>query len=96
MSNSERVTNTEGLLLCNKMAQSLNRNQPEDLLAGVLKPGGKHMVVCMLPYHNEADHHRCMIYADVKGSDAPWTFMLDIQVNLFEQMETVESHLSVG
>ena len=54
------------------------------------------MVVCMLPFHNEADHHRCMIYADVKGSDAPWTFMLDIQVNLFEQMETVKSHLDVG
>ena len=95
MSKSERVTDTDGLLLCNRMAQSLNRNMDPQVLKAVLRPDGKHLVVLMLPFHNEADHHRCMVYASVITGEDPWDFMLDIPVHLFEQMETVTDHLGL-
>lgn len=94
MSKSERVTDTDGLLLCNRMAQSLNRNIEPKVLQAILKPNGKHLVVLMLPFHNEADHHRCMVLASVITGDDPWTFMLDIPVHMFEQMETAADHLA--
>ena len=94
MSNLERVTDTDGLLLCNRMAQNLNRNMDPKLLNILLEPDGKHLVVCMLPFHNEADHHRCQVLASVKWTTEPYDFMLDIPVHLFEQMETAADHLT--
>ena len=94
MSKLQRVVDTEGLLLCNRMAQNLNRRMDSKVLQAILRPDGKHLVVLMLPFHNEADHHRCMVLASIVTSDEPYDFMLDIPVNMFEQMETAEAHLN--
>lgn len=96
MSNSERVTNTEGLLLCNRVAnqQKLNRALDQKILEAIVHPTQNHLIVVALPFHNESDHHRCRVWAAQRLSEEPYEFFLDIPVNLFEQMETVSDHLA--
>jgi LmbE family N-acetylglucosaminyl deacetylase len=94
MSKTERVTNTDGLLTINRMAQALNRNVDQKWLQAVLDPDGKHLLVLMLPFHNEQDHHRCRVLAKVAWTSEPVDFMLDVPVNLWLQMETAEEHLA--
>ena len=94
MSNHQRVTNTEGLLTINRMAQSLNRSVDEKWLKAVLDPDGKHLLTLLLPFHNEQDHHRCQVLAAVPWTTEPLDFMLDVPVNLWLQMEYAEAHLA--
>lgn len=94
MSSVQRVTDTDGLLLINRMAQSLNRNVDQKWLKAVLDPDGKHLLILMLAFHNEQDHHRCRVLAKVAWTVEPVDFMLDVPVHLWEQMETAESHLA--
>lgn len=77
---SVRVANTSALKQLNRLAikHELNRSLEPDWLERRLDPDGYHLLVLMLPFHNDADHHRCMVMMKVKGQEEPVEGWLDV------------------
>lgn len=101
-----RVCDADTLLrLClNAEKYQFNRQAVTEILAEEIDRNGIHMVGIMVPYHRASfgpsqepvwpDHHRCQVFAKVKGKDEPAEFFLDVAVKDFEALMPAQAFLS--
>lgn len=95
-----KVCNTSDLLdLCrNARYEDFNRQVNVELLESIVDMEGKHVIECLLPYHNmdtaSTPHHRCEVYIKTTNSDEPKRLMLDICVEQYDRLFNSEDYLA--
>jgi hypothetical protein len=79
-----------------------NRRVETEKLAAQIDHNGINIIECMMMYHRASfgptpkdkpiwpDHHRCYVYAKIKGQDEPVNFFLDVEASFWDRLKTVE------
>lgn len=92
MSSPGYATNTRCLrkLIVRAEEQNFNRQIELDVFDEFANPDGFHILMVVLPFHNDQDHHRCYVMMSVKGREEPEIAYLDVQVDDLEKYTTRE------